>query len=480
MGQNSPFLKISRTSLSCKLLTGVRRLLQVRQVPYSWCVALLILHCAYQVQAELPPTDRRGFAPLIQRAAPAVVSITASGAAVKGGNNNDSNEGSDSGAKDSVNGAGVILSPDGYIVTNYHVIRTATHITVKREDVGKNYQATVIGLDQPTDLAVLKINDTNLPTLTFADSGSYHVGDFVLAIGNPLSFANSVTLGVISAVGRSLNNSANEDYVQTDAAINPGNSGGALVDVDGKLVGINSMYVPVFNSKVNTGLGFAIASALVKSVYEELKSSGKVDRAYAGLGFQDLTPDLAAMLSLPQKTAGVLVTEVAANSPAQAAGLRVKDVIQQFNGQAVANSIQLRELITFSRPDSEVTFVTLRGASNLNPHLRLARLKEPGNERTTAAPKSLLTGLRFGELTDEARRTYAIPAKVHGALLTHVEAGSAADKLGFKVGMVLCQVDDTVVETIQDANTALADFASGVMYLWTSTGYIYSPVELSR
>jgi serine protease Do len=431
-------------------------------------------------RADLPAIDRRGYAPLIQRVAPAVVSITASGMVARGDSGNESDQGDDSSGKDSVTGSGVILSPDGYIVTNYHVIKTATHITVKREDVGKNYQATVVGLDQQTDLAVIKINDNNLPTLTFADSGSYHVGDIVLAIGNPLSFANSVTLGVISAVGRSLNNSANEDYIQTDAAINPGNSGGALVDVDGKLVGINSMYVPVFNSKVNTGLGFAIASALVKSVYEELKSNGKVDRAYAGLAFQDLTPDLAAMLALPQKTLGVLVTEVAPNSPAQAAGLRVKDIIQQFNGQPISNSIQLRELITFARPESEVSFVTYRNGSTVNTRIRLTRLKEPGSEKSIAARKSLLTGLLFGELTDGARRTYSIPAKVHGALLTHVEMGSAADKLGLKIGMVLCQVDDTVIGTSQDANTALAGFNRGVMYLWTSTGYMYSPVDLNR
>jgi serine protease Do len=441
-------------------------------------IAVGLLQFTSESRADLPATDRRGFAPLIQRVAPAVVSITASGMGVKGASNNESDQDDDSSGKDSVTGSGVILSPDGYIVTNYHVIKTATHITVKREDVGKNYQATVVGLDQPTDLAVLKINDSNLPTLPFADSGTYHVGDFVLAIGNPLSFANSVTLGVISAVGRSLNNSANEDYIQTDAAINPGNSGGALIDVDGKLVGINSMYVPVFNSKVNTGLGFAIASALVKNVYEELKANGKVDRAFAGLAFQDLTPDLAAMLSLPQKTIGVLVTEVAPNSPAQGAGVRVKDVIQQFNGQSVSNSIQLRELITFSRPNSEVSFVTYRGGSILNTRMRLARLKEPGSEKSGVAPKSLLAGLGFAELTDEARRTYAIPAKVHGALLTQVEMGSAADKLGLKIGMVLCQVDDSIIATSQDANKALTGFARGVMYLWTSTGYMYSPVDL--
>ena len=173
---------------------------------YFWCIAILMLLFVDGSRAELPVTDRRGFAPLIERVAPAVVSITASGLTPKGDNDRQLDQEDDSGGKDSVTGSGVILSSDGYVVTNYHVIKTATHITVKREDVGKNYQATVVGLDQPTDLAVIKISDSNLPTLTFADSGSYHVGDIVLAIGNPLSFANSVTLGVISAVGRSLNN----------------------------------------------------------------------------------------------------------------------------------------------------------------------------------------------------------------------------------------------------------------------------------
>lgn len=443
-------------------------------------IAVVLWLSVSQIQAGLLIPDRRGFAPLIDRVAPAVVSITASGLITRGNENAEPEEEDDSSGKDSVTGSGVILSADGYIVTNYHVIRSSMHITVKREDVGKNYQATIVGLDQQTDLAVLKISDDHLPTLTFADSGSYHVGDIVLAIGNPLSFGNSVTFGLISALGRSIHNSANEDYIQTDAAINPGNSGGALVDVDGKLVGINSMYVPVFNSKVNTGLGFAIASALVKSVYEELKTNGKVDRAYAGLAFQDLTPDLAAMLSLPQKTMGVLVTEVAPNSPAQSAGLRVKDIIQKFNGQAVSNSIQLRELITFSQPNSDVSLVTFRSGSILSPRVRLARLREPTNDKSIEAERSLLTGLLFGELTETARRTYSIPAKVHGALLTHVEMGSAADKLGLKIGMVLCQVDDIAIGTSQDANSTLARFTRGVMYLWTSTGYIYSPVDLNR
>jgi serine protease Do len=186
------------------------------------------------------------------------------------------------------------------------------------------------------------------------------------------------------------------------------------------------------------------------------------------------------MLSLPQKTVGVLVTEVAPDSPAQTAGVHVKDIIQQFNGQAVANSIQLRELITFSRPNSEVSFLSCRNGSVLNTRMRLARLKEAANEKSIVAQKSLLTGLQFGELTDAARRIYAIPAKVHGALLTHVVLGSPADKLGLKIGMVLCQVDDTVIGTSQEASGALAGLTRGVMYLWTSTGYMYSPVDLNR
>jgi S1-C subfamily serine protease len=146
----------------------------------------------------------------------------------------------------------------------------------------------------------------------------------------------------------------------------------------------------------------------------------------------------------------------------------------------VSNSIQLRELITFARPNSEVSFVTYRNGSVLNTRMRLARLKEPENEKSIVARKSLLAGLQFGELTDTARRIYAIPAKVHGALLTHVEMGSAADKLGLKIGMVLCQVDDTVIGTSQEADNVLAEFTRGVMYLWTSTGYMYSPVDLDR
>jgi serine protease Do len=438
------------------------------------------------VRAELTATDRRGFAPLVEKVAPAVVSIQASGGQTEKRDDDDTSRrgrsspgrDADSSRQSVTDGAGVIVSADGYIVTNYHVIKSATHIAVKREDVGKQYEAVLVGSDSQTDLAVLHIQDNNLPTLTFAESGSYRVGDIVLAIGNPLSFANSVSQGIISAVGRSLNNGAVEDYIQTDAAINPGNSGGALVDLDGRLIGINSLYVPVFGSKVNSGLGFAIAAALVKSVYEEIRAAGKVQRAYAGLQLQDLSPGLATMFSLPESTFGVLITEVAPDSPAQKAGLHVKDIVQEFNGKALTSAIQLRELITFSKPDSEISLTTLRNGSFTNVKLRLARVPESSSNNDLNEENIPLGGLTLGELTQEVRRQNAIPNRVRGAFISRVRAGSTAEKLNFRTGMVLSQVNETAITSVSKAEAVLRQFTRGVVYLWTPNGYIYVPIDL--
>ena len=431
------------------------------------------------LRAELPSTDRRGFSPLIERTSPAVVCVVASGPSQTAGGNQEKSNGNEAAKEALSDGSGVIVTPDGYIVTNYHVIKNAANVTVERRDVGKEYRAKVIGYDSQIDIAVLKINESNLPTLQFADSGSYHVGDIVLAIGNPLSFANSVSQGVISAVGRSINNSAVEDYVQTDAAINPGNSGGALIDVDGHLVGINSLYVPVFGAKVNTGLGFAIASALVKSVYEEIKANGRVDRAYAGMGLQDLNAGLNAMLSLPEKTSGVLVTEVAPNSPAQKAGVARKDVIQKVNGEPVGSATQLREFITFSKPDSEISITSLRGGSSVNTRIHLTRMPEEANT-PSQNENILIAGLHFSDLTPQNRQQFHIPSRVHGGLVSEVVSNSGAQQLGFQTGMVFCQVNDTSVTSAQETVDALKDFTKGVLYLYTSQGFIYAPIDLTR
>jgi serine protease Do len=438
------------------------------------------------VRGDLTATDRRGFAPLVEKVAPAVVSIQASGGQTEKRDDDDTSRrgrqspgrNADSSKQSVTDGSGVIVSADGYIVTNYHVIKSATHIAVKREDVGKQYEAVLVGSDSQTDLAVLHIQDNNLPTLTFAESGSYRVGDIVLAIGNPLSFANSVSQGIISAVGRSLNNGAVEDYIQTDAAINPGNSGGALVDLEGRLIGINSLYVPVFGSKVNSGLGFAIAAALVKSVYEEIRAEGKVQRAYAGLQLQDLSPGLAIMFSLPENTFGVLITEVAPDSPAQKAGLHVKDIVQEFNGKALTSAIQLRELITFSKPDSEVSLTTLRNGSFTSVKLRLARFPDSSSNNDLNEENIPLSGLTLGELTQEVRRQNTIPNRVRGVFISHVRAGSVAEKLNFRTGMVLSQVNETSIASVSQAEGVLRQFTRGVVYLWTTNGYIYVPIDL--
>jgi serine protease Do len=448
---------------------------------FCWAVITLLAQSS-PLRAELPSTDRRGFSPLIQRTSPAVVCVIASGPSKGDGETQPGRvDGNEAQPRETLSdGSGVILTPDGYIVTNYHVIKGAANVTVERGDLGKEYRAKVVGYDSQIDIAVLKINESNLPTLQFAEPGTYHVGDIVLAIGNPLSFANSVSQGVISAVGRSINNAAVEDYVQTDAAINPGNSGGALIDVDGRLVGINSLFVPVVGQKVNTGLGFAIAAALVKSVYEEIKATGRVDRAYAGMGLQDLNAGLAAMLSLPEKTSGVLVTEVAPNSPAQKAGVQRKDVIQKVNGETVVSATQLRELITFSKPDTDINITALRGTSLINERVHLTRMPEP--EATIAGQNEniLIAGLHFSDLTPQNRQQFHIPRRVQGGLVTDVVANSGAQQLGFQAGMVFCQVNDLTVTSAQQTVDALKDFTKGIIYLYTSAGYIYAPIDLTR
>jgi serine protease Do len=456
------------------------RFLPLRGGFLFWAVVTLFAQ-SNLLWAELPSTDRRGFSPLIQRTSPAVVCVVASGPTKAGAETQQGGEGNQPQPKEALSdGSGVIVTPDGYIVTNYHVIKNAANVTVERRDVGKEYRAKVIGYDSQIDIAVLKINESNLPTLQFAESGSYHVGDIVLAIGNPLSFANSVSQGVISAVGRSIDNSAVEDYVQTDAAINPGNSGGALIDVDGRLVGINSLFVPVFGQKVNTGLGFAIAAALVKSVYEEIKANGRVDRAYAGMGLQDLNAGLATMLALPEKTSGVLVTEVAPNSPAQKAGIARKDVIQKVNGEPVGSATQLREFITFSKPDSDISFTALRGNSSVNVRLRLIRIPEAETNTGNQNENILIAGLHFADLTPQKRQQFHIPGRVQGGLVTEVVANSGAQQLGFQAGMVFCQVNDSTVNSAQETLEALKDFTKGVLYLYTSQGFIYAPIDLTR
>jgi S1-C subfamily serine protease len=311
------------------------------------------------------PKQAPGVADLVARVAPAVVSITVTTRAP--GTNADPLRRTEGQQESKITGgsqgSGVIVSTDGYILTNNHVVEGATGIIVTREDVQKDYHATLIGTDPETDLALIKISESNLPALHFAEAGSYRVGDAVLAIGNAFGLGQSVSMGIISAIDRALFPGEFEDYIQTDAAINHGNSGGALVNLDGDVVGINSLFYSPTNSNREkqeaspSGVNFAIAAPLAKTVMEGLKKDGKIRRAYLGAELETLTPGLAAMFSFPESMTGVVVVLVIREGPADKAGLKPKDIITELDGKTVKSSLELERTIIFSPPGktAEVT-----------------------------------------------------------------------------------------------------------------------------
>jgi S1-C subfamily serine protease len=312
------------------------------------------------------PKQAPGVADLVAQIAPSVVSITTTLKPERTGSDalGERTEDNEPNTIRWGQGSGVIISPDGYILTNNHVVARGSGIIVTREDVQKDYTATVVGTDPETDLAVIKIQEKNLPTLHFADPGSYRVGDAVLAIGNALGRGQSVSMGIISAIDRALGPGDFEDYIQTDAAINHGNSGGALVNLNGELVGINSMFLPGGQDNQGksegtpSGVNFAIAAPLAKAVMQELMQEGKVRRAYLGAELETLTAGLAANFGIPENLKGVVVEFIMNNSPADQAGLRPKDVITALNGKSVRSRLELERTIIFSPPGSteEITF----------------------------------------------------------------------------------------------------------------------------
>ncbi len=352
-------------------------------------------------------------------------------------------------------GSGVIVSTDGYILTNHHVIDGAEQISVILSD-RRSFDAKIIGSDAPSDLALLRIEASNLPALPLGNSDLVRVGDLCLAVGNPLGIGQTVTTGIISARGRAtgLSDGSFEDFLQTDAAINQGNSGGALVNTQGELIGINSQIVSP--SGGNIGIGFAIPSNMAKNVMEQLKSGGKVRRGRLGIGVQDVTSDLARSLGLDE-VRGVLVNGVDAGDPADRAGVRLGDLITAVNGQRVDDANALRNHIAATRPGTDVTLTLLRDGREQQVRVRLS--EQPATRDPDSTPGSNghreALGITVEPLTPQLAAQLGLSRSVQGVVVTDIDPAGAAAEAGMQSGDVIAQVNRQTVRSATELNTAL-------------------------
>jgi len=335
-------------------------------------------------------------------------------------------------------GSGVIVSQDGYILTNNHVVDGATDVKVSLSDK-REFAARVVGRDSKTDLAVLKIEQTGLPTVAIADSTKVEVGDVVLAIGNPFGVGQTVTMGVVSAIGRGgLGIEEYEDFIQTDAAINPGNSGGALINAQGELIGINTAILS--RSGGNQGIGFAIPMKLAHNVMDQIIHGGKVTRAFLGVMIQPVTPDIAKAFKLP-KTEGALIADVSAGSPAERAGLKAGDVVTKIDGQPVVDSRALQLMIADMKPGKVVHLSVVRDAAERDYPVTLteqpAEQAASATERGGTSNSPALDGVSVQTLTPEMARQFDLPRTVKGVIVSRIDPDSAAAQAGLESGDVI-------------------------------------------
>ena len=364
------------------------------------------------------------------------------------------------GRPDQSAGSGVIISANGHIITNNHVVENASQITVTLYD-SREYPGKVVGTDPKTDLAVIKIEADNLPTLKWAEYEKLQVGDLVLAVGSPFGLSSTVTLGIISALGRGNVGIADyEDFVQTDAAINPGNSGGALVNANGELIGINTA---IFSRTGGSeGIGFAIPSSIALDVVDALMKTGKVVRGWMGIAIQEITPALAKSFKLPdQRKNGVLISDVNEDGPSHAAGLKRGDVIVGFDGKDVKNVSQLRNMVARTIVGRSANVKVLREGKEQVVAVKIAERptdemlakREPAPQQphdTVKPPDNVLASLRVQALDPGTMSQLNIPSKTAGVVINHVEGGSPAEAAGLQRGDVIQEVNREVIKSLED------------------------------
>ena len=366
-------------------------------------------------------------------------------------------------------GSGVVVSPDGYIITNNHVVDGATDVKVSFANK-EEMPAKIVGTDKYTDVAILKIDRKNLPALPFADSGKAEVGDVVLAIGEPFGLGQTVTMGIISAKGRAgLGIERFEDFIQTDAAINRGNSGGALIDTKGELVGINTAIL-AGETGGNQGVGFAIPANLARNIMNQILKSGKVTRGYMGILPQELTPDMARAFNMPNAH-GVAVAQVEPGSPAEHGGLKVGDVITAVNNDAVDDVNAFRLQVAGFAPGTTVHLkvnrngqtmdvpVTL-GEFNLEAENRGPRGERGGNNVPEGGEKGALRGVSVQALTPDLREELQLPENATGVAITDLDDDSPAAQAGLQQGDVITQVNHRPVNNVAAFNQAVREGAN--------------------
>ena len=370
-------------------------------------------------------------------------------------------------------GSGVIISPDGYIVTNNHVVDGATDIRVTLTD-RRILQAKVIGTDPLTDLAVIKVNETNLPSIPWGDSTQLHPGQSVLAFGNPLGFRFTVTRGIVSALNRpnpfAQDRRAPGQFIQTDAAINPGNSGGPLVNAHGEVIGINTFLVSQTGGF--SGMGFAIPTQVVRPTVDALIKNGKVEHGYMGVGIADVTPEQAKFFNVT-KAVGAVVTQVENNSPASRAGLKVGDVITEVNGKMVNDAGELQVVVGQKEPGTKLDLTLMRDGKQEKLPVTLGTFGKNAEEKTASNQNGKPRwGIGLADLTPEVRQQLQLGDNVSGAVIERVMPGSSADNAGLQPGDIISEVNRKPVKSAADVQKALGDIPSGsdVMVLVQSAG----------
>lgn len=377
-------------------------------------------------------------------------------------------------------GSGVIITSDGYVLTNDHVVDGAKEITVTLPD-NREFTGQVIGLDPQTDIAVIKIDGKDLPYVPWGNSSELRVGEYVLAVGNPFGLNSTVTLGIVSALGRGgMGITQYEDFIQTDAAINPGNSGGALVNTQGQLVGINTA---IFSQSGGyQGVGFAVPTNLAKPVYESLVSTGKVVRGFLGVGIQAVTTDLADSFDLKQ-TKGALVTNVVPGSPADEAGIKRGDVIVEYQGKPVLDPRNLQHHVIRTTVGTEVTMVVIRDGQKQNLKTKIREQANPTQvaQAVQMEQEGPLAGVAVQNFNPGMAEQLGMEQDVNGVVVMDVAPGSNAARAGLAQGDVISEINRHPVRSEEDfmkVTSSLKDNSSALVFIHRGQGALYLTIKV--